>query len=107
MKPHVICLMTSRVDGWILPSPWPPTRGVGNVFERAHGELAGDAWRGFAAGAVMKLRHGSPKHGRRLDRGRAGARWGELKSSQTCSISRCFFPNRRRRSVEPTLTVSE
>lgn len=42
MKPHVICLMASSVDGRTLPSRWRP-RTV-NAFERVHDELAGDAW---------------------------------------------------------------
>jgi riboflavin biosynthesis pyrimidine reductase len=43
MKPHVICLMASSVDGRTLPSRWRP-KGAGNAFERVHDELAGDAW---------------------------------------------------------------
>jgi riboflavin biosynthesis pyrimidine reductase len=43
MKPHVICLMASSVDGRTLPSRWRP-KGTGNVFERVHDELAGGAW---------------------------------------------------------------
>src|SRR5436305_3221428 len=44
MKPHVICLMASSVDGRTLPSRWRPKGAPGNVFERLHDELAGDAW---------------------------------------------------------------
>jgi hypothetical protein len=44
MKPHVICLMASSVDGQTLPSRWRPKGAAGNVFERLHDELAGDAW---------------------------------------------------------------
>jgi riboflavin biosynthesis pyrimidine reductase len=44
MKPHVICLMASSVDGRTLPSRWWPKGAAGNVFERLHDELAGDAW---------------------------------------------------------------
>jgi riboflavin biosynthesis pyrimidine reductase len=44
MKPHVICLMASSVDGRTLPSRWRPKGGSANVFERVHDELAGDAW---------------------------------------------------------------
>ena len=44
MKPHVICLMASSVDGRTLPSRWRPKGGPANVFERVHDELAGDAW---------------------------------------------------------------
>jgi riboflavin biosynthesis pyrimidine reductase len=42
MKPHVICLMGSSVDGRTLPSRWRPK--VASHFERVHDELAGDAW---------------------------------------------------------------
>ena len=44
MKPHVICLMASSVDGRTLPSRWRPKGSAGNLFERVHDELAGDAW---------------------------------------------------------------
>src|SRR3954447_6501702 len=44
MKPHVICLMASSVDGRTLPSRWRPKGAAGNVFERLHDELARDAW---------------------------------------------------------------
>ena len=43
-KPHVICLMASSVDGRTLPSRWRPKGSAGNLFERVHDELAGDAW---------------------------------------------------------------
>jgi riboflavin biosynthesis pyrimidine reductase len=44
MKPHVICLMASSVDGRTLPSRWRPKGAAGNLFERVHDDLAGDAW---------------------------------------------------------------
>ena len=47
MKPRVICLMACSVDGRTLPSLWRPKRpkgSAGDVFERVHDELAGDAW---------------------------------------------------------------
>ena len=44
MKPHVICLMASSVDGRVLPSRWRPKGAAGNLFERVHDDLAGDAW---------------------------------------------------------------
>jgi riboflavin biosynthesis pyrimidine reductase len=44
MKPHVICLTASSVDGRTLPSRWRPKGTAGNLFERVHDELAGDAW---------------------------------------------------------------
>jgi riboflavin biosynthesis pyrimidine reductase len=44
MKPYVICLMAASVDGRTLPSRWRPKGSSGNLFERVHDELAGDAW---------------------------------------------------------------
>jgi riboflavin biosynthesis pyrimidine reductase len=44
MKPHVTCLMVSSVDGRTLNSRWRPKRTGGELFERIHDELAGDAW---------------------------------------------------------------
>ena len=44
MKPHVICLLASSVDGRTLPSRWRPKTAATNQFERVHDELAGDAW---------------------------------------------------------------
>lgn len=44
MKPRVICLMACSVDGRTLPSRWRPEGAAGDVFERVHDELAGDAW---------------------------------------------------------------
>jgi riboflavin biosynthesis pyrimidine reductase len=44
MKPHVICLMACSVDGRTLPSRWRPKGAAGDVFERVHDKLAGDAW---------------------------------------------------------------
>ena len=44
MKPHVICLMASSVDGRTLPSRWRPKTAATNQFERVHDELAEDAW---------------------------------------------------------------
>jgi|SRR5450756_995303 len=43
MKPHVICLMASSVDGRTLHSRWRPKGGAA-LFEQVHDELAGDAW---------------------------------------------------------------
>jgi riboflavin biosynthesis pyrimidine reductase len=43
MKPHVICLMASSVDGRTLPSRWRP-QGSSGLFEQVHDELKGDAW---------------------------------------------------------------
>ncbi|HEX4377921.1 MAG TPA: dihydrofolate reductase family protein [Steroidobacteraceae bacterium] len=45
MKPHVICHMVSSIDGRILNSRWrPASSGTGDLFERLHDELEGDAW---------------------------------------------------------------
>jgi riboflavin biosynthesis pyrimidine reductase len=44
MKPYVICLMACSVDGRTLPSHWRPKGAAGDVFERVHDKLAGDAW---------------------------------------------------------------
>jgi riboflavin biosynthesis pyrimidine reductase len=44
MKPQVICLMASSVDGRTLHSHWRPKGSGSNLFERIHDELAGDAW---------------------------------------------------------------
>jgi riboflavin biosynthesis pyrimidine reductase len=44
MKPQVICLMASSVDGRTLHSRWRPKGSGSNLFERIHDELAGDAW---------------------------------------------------------------
>jgi riboflavin biosynthesis pyrimidine reductase len=44
MKPQVICLMASSVDGRTLPSRWRPKGAAGDLFERLHDDLAGDAW---------------------------------------------------------------
>src|ERR1700722_16265294 len=44
MKPHVICLMASSVDGRTLHSRWRPEGTGAALFEQVHDELAGDAW---------------------------------------------------------------
>lgn len=44
MKPKVICLMVASVDGRTLHSRWRPSTNSGEVFERIHNEIAGDAW---------------------------------------------------------------
>ena len=41
MKPHVICLMASSVDGRTLHSRWRPKGAGGDLFEQVHDELAG------------------------------------------------------------------
>lgn len=44
MKPHVICLMVSSVDGRTLHSRWRPKGAAGDIFETIHDTLGGDAW---------------------------------------------------------------
>ncbi|OAF07720.1 2-hydroxy-3-oxopropionate reductase [Bradyrhizobium centrolobii] len=44
MKPHVICLMASSVDGRTHHSRWRPKGAGADWFERIHDELGGDAW---------------------------------------------------------------
>ncbi|CCE08417.1 putative 5-amino-6-(5-phosphoribosylamino)uracil reductase [Bradyrhizobium sp. STM 3843] len=44
MKPHVICLMVASVDGRTLHSRWRPKGSAGDLFERVHDQLDGDAW---------------------------------------------------------------
>lgn len=44
MKPHVICLMASSVDGRTHHSLWRPKGAGSQWFETIHDELAGDAW---------------------------------------------------------------
>lgn len=45
MKPYVVCHMVASIDGRILHSRWrPETRDGGDLFERLHVKLGGDAW---------------------------------------------------------------
>ena len=49
MKPEVIMLMTSSLDGKLHPSRWTLTpdgerKDWGAMFESVHDTLAGDAW---------------------------------------------------------------
>ncbi|MEG3159433.1 RibD family protein [Sphingomonas sp. LB2R24] len=49
MKPHVICLMMSSIDGGLHPSRYTPSpdgtrEEWKSVYERLHTEIAGDAW---------------------------------------------------------------
>jgi riboflavin biosynthesis pyrimidine reductase len=44
MKPHIICVMASSVDGRTLNSRWRPDGKGAALFEQVHDELAGDAW---------------------------------------------------------------
>ncbi len=46
-KPHVICHMTSSVDGRVKTRRWSPIEGANPVeaaYEAVHGKLGGDAW---------------------------------------------------------------
>jgi riboflavin biosynthesis pyrimidine reductase len=44
MKPHVICHMVTSIDGRTRRSRWRPQPGGGDLFERLHDKLGGDAW---------------------------------------------------------------
>ncbi|RXT49125.1 RibD family protein [Bradyrhizobium betae] len=44
MKPYVICLMHSSLDGRTHPSRWRPKGAGTEWFETIHDELGGDAW---------------------------------------------------------------
>lgn len=44
MKPYVICLMHSSLDGRTHPSRWRPKGAGVDWFEKIHDELEGDAW---------------------------------------------------------------
>jgi len=44
MKPYVICLMHSSLDGRTHPSRWRPKGAGTDWFEKIHDQLGGDAW---------------------------------------------------------------
>ena len=44
MKPHVIMHMMSSIDGRIVTADWPEKYNVGDLYERVHADLRGDAW---------------------------------------------------------------
>jgi len=44
MKPRVICHMTASIDGRTLTSRWRPQGKAGDLFERLHDQIGGDAW---------------------------------------------------------------
>ncbi|MDP9421512.1 MAG: RibD family protein [Pseudomonadota bacterium] len=44
MKPYVICHMASSIDGRIVPSRWRPRIQIGDLFDRLHEKLEGQAW---------------------------------------------------------------
>lgn len=43
-KPHVICHMAASIDGRILPKRWRPQGLGGDLYERLHERLGGQAW---------------------------------------------------------------
>ena len=66
MKPNVICLMASSVDGRTLHSRWRPKGTGAALFEQVHDELGGDAWligrvtgQEFAKGEAVPNGHAS------------------------------------------------
>ena len=69
-KPHVICHMTSSVDGRVKTRRWSPIDGnnaVEAAYEKAHGDLGGDAWicgrvtmSGYATGGPPPAYDGPP-----------------------------------------------
>ena len=44
MKPHVILHMGTSIDARIVPHDWPGTEAFGEIYERIHRDLKGDAW---------------------------------------------------------------
>jgi riboflavin biosynthesis pyrimidine reductase len=44
MKPHVVMHMGTSIDARIVPHEWPGTEAFGEIYERIHRDLAGDAW---------------------------------------------------------------
>ena len=63
MKPHVIMHMMSSIDGRIVTTNWPKNYDVGDLYERVHADLRGDAWivgratmAEFAAGEPRPIR---------------------------------------------------
>lgn len=44
MKPHVIMHMMSSIDGRIVTTRWPRDFDFGELYEKVHQELQGDAW---------------------------------------------------------------
>ncbi|KTQ96564.1 hypothetical protein NS226_07095 [Aureimonas ureilytica] len=43
MKPHILCLMMTSIDGRVLTQDWA-IDAPSDIFESAHEELKGDAW---------------------------------------------------------------
>jgi riboflavin biosynthesis pyrimidine reductase len=44
MKPHVIMHMGTSIDARIVPHDWPGMGSFGEIYERIHADLKGDAW---------------------------------------------------------------
>jgi len=44
MRPYVICLMITSVDGRVQTKRWMPKFDAAGAYERLHAELEGDAW---------------------------------------------------------------
>lgn len=44
MKPHIIMHMGTSIDARIVPRDWPGTDAFGEIYERIHRDLKGDAW---------------------------------------------------------------
>lgn len=44
MKPHVVMHMGTSIDARIVPNDWPGTEAFGEIYERLHRDLKGDAW---------------------------------------------------------------
>jgi len=44
MKPHVTLHMGTSIDARIVPHDWPGTDQFGEIYERLHRDLKGDAW---------------------------------------------------------------
>lgn len=44
MKPHVILHMGTSLDARIVPHDWPGAESFGEIYERIHRDLEGDAW---------------------------------------------------------------
>src|SRR4051812_1131116 len=61
-RPHVICHMTTSLDGKIQTTIWPKNTNVHRLYERCHNELNGDAWiigrtsmEGFSSSKIRRL----------------------------------------------------
>jgi riboflavin biosynthesis pyrimidine reductase len=44
MKPHVVLHIVTSIDGRIVPHGWGDTASIGEIYERIHRDLDGDAW---------------------------------------------------------------